>query len=334
MPTAEIAPRVEMPMIGLGTWSLKDPYHSVRTALDVGYRHIDTAEQYGNEDLIGRAIADSGLPREDVFITTKILSRDVDRVDDIISASLAALRTDYVDLWLIHDPPPPGLSERLWGSLIRLREAGFARAIGVSEYGTSQIDAIIASSGVTPAVNQVRWAPALFDPVRLRDTTARGIRLEGFSGLRLADLDDLALVAPAQRRGVTPAQILLRWHIDHGVVAIPRTDSDRRIEENLDVWGFELDEDERRAIDALSTVRVAARACGPGCSLVGRVGTVVAPTGVPTGPGEIAVEGQLPLIAWSSELIAVGSIARIVGCRSSRSVDVVPEPRTDAEAQP
>lgn len=323
MRSVEIAPSVHMPMIGLGTWSLKDTYSSVRTALDAGYRHIDTARQYGNEAEIGAAIDDSGLAREEIFITTKILSRDVDRVDEVVEASLTALRTDYVDLWLIHDPPPPGLSERLWDGLVRLREAGRARAIGVSEYSTSQIDAIVASSGVTPAVNQLRWAPALFDRARLIESSAQGIRLEGFSGLRLTDLTDRALTSAAERHGVTPAQVLLRWHLDHGIVAIPRTDSARRIEQNLDVWGFELNADEMHAIDALSTVGVTAGTCCPSCRLVGRIGDVVAPTGVPTGAGEIAVDGEPALIAWSHEVLPVGSSARIVGCRSARSVDVV-----------
>lgn len=323
MRAVEIAPQVQMPMIGLGTWSLRDTYASVRTALDAGYRHIDTAEQYGNEAEIGAAIHDSGLEREEIFITTKILSRDLERVDAVLEASLSALRTDYVDLWLIHDPPAPGLSERLWDGLIRHREAEHARAIGVSEYSTGQIDAIVASSGVTPAVNQLRWAPALFDESRLRESSALGIQLEGFSGLRLTDLADPVFTSAAEHHGVTPGQVLLRWHIDHGVVAIPRTDSARRIEQNLDVWGFELDGDELRAIDALSTVGVAAGRCCPGCRLAGRLGEVVAPTGVPTGPGEIAVDGEPPLVAWSRVALPVGSVARIVGCRSTRSVDVV-----------
>lgn len=321
--TVEIAPDVQMPMIGLGTWSLKDTYSSVRAALDAGYRHIDTARQYCNEAAIGAAVEDSGLAREEIFITTKILSRDLERVDDVVDASLTALRTDYVDLWLIHDPPPPGLSERLWDSLVRLRGAGRARAIGVSEYSTGQIDSIVASSGVTPAVNQLRWAPALFDRVRLIESSARGIRLEGFSGLRLTDLTDPVLTSAAERHEVTPAQVLLRWHIDHGIVAIPRTDSTRRIEQNLDVWGFELDDGELDAIDALSTVDVAAGMCCPGCRLAGRIGEVVAPTGAPTGPGEIVVDGEPPLIAWSKGLLPVGSSVRIIGCRSARSVDVI-----------
>ena len=323
MRSVEIAPHVHMPMIGLGTWSLRDTYSTVRTALDAGYRHIDTARQYDNEAEVGAAIHDSGVPRDEIFITTKILSRDVDRVDAVVEESLTSLRTDYVDLWLIHDPPPPGLSERLWDNLVGLRESGRARAVGVSEYGSSQIDAIIASSGVTPAVNQLRWAPALFDGVRLSKLSARGIRLEGFSGLRLTDLTDPVFTLAAHRYEVTPAQVLLRWHIDHGIVAIPRTDNPRRIAQNLDVWGFELEEEVRQAIDALSTVGVLAGRCCAGCRLSGRVGQVVAPTGVPTGAGEIAVEGEPALIAWSQETIPVGASARIVGCRSARSVDVV-----------
>src|SRR3954451_4498325 len=206
----QIAPDVSMPMIGFGTWSLRDTYAAVRAALEAGYRHFDTAAQYGNEHAVGTAVRDSGLPRDEVFITTKILSRHIGMEEDVVAASLRQLQTDYVDLWLIHDPPPPGRSERLWEFMIGLRERGLARAIGVSEYGTSQLDAVVAATGVHPAVNQIRWAPALFDATRAQQMRCRSVQLEGFSAMRLTDLTDPVLARIAEAHGVTTSQVLLR----------------------------------------------------------------------------------------------------------------------------
>lgn len=315
-----LAPGVSMPMVGLGTWGLRDTYIAVRTALDAGYRHVDTAAQYGNEDAVGAAVRDSGVPREQVFLTTKILSHHLGTEADVVAASLRHLRTDYLDLWLIHDPPPPGLSEQLWEFMIGLRERGLARAIGVSEYGTGQLDAVAVATGVTPAVNQIRWAPALFDGARVRELRDRGVQLEGFSAVRLTDLDHPVLTRIAQAHGVTATQVVLRWHLDHGVVAIPRSSTAERIRANLDVWDFALTSQDLADIDALSVVGRRPVAAG---DLVGRSGTVLAPTGVPTGAGEIEVAGQPALLAWSAQPLPAGTMARIVGQRGPRAVEVV-----------
>lgn len=325
----EIAPGVQLPMVGLGTWSLDDPYATVRTALDLGYRHVDTAFQYRNESEVGRAIRDSGVPRECVFVTTKITSSQIGREDATISSSLRDLNTDYVDLWLIHDPPPPGRSERLWEYMIGLRDAGRARAIGVSEYGTRQVDEIVAATGVTPAVNQIRWAPTLFSRIRLTESRARGIQLEGFSALRLTDLTTNAISVAAAAHGVSPAQVLLRWHIDHGVVTIPRSSTPARIAQNLDVWDFELTAAERDSLDELSVVGRSAASPARASALdstapVGSIGRIVAPTGVPTGAGEIEIPGFPAHLAWSLEPVAVGAIARVVGLRGTRAVQIEP----------
>jgi 2,5-diketo-D-gluconate reductase A len=254
---AEIAPGVLMPMIGLGTWDVKPPdaYRAARTALDAGYRHIDTAYGYFNEGDVGKAVADSGLARDEVFITTKIPSRRIGFEDETIAASLRQLRTDYVDLWLIHDPPEGEKSERLWEFLIGVRERGNARAIGVSNYSTAQIDSIAKATGVMPAVNQIRWTPAVFDIQRLAETRDRGIQLEGFSAIRRTRLDEPALVEIAAAHATSTAQVLLRWCIDHGVIALPRSTKPERIQANLDVWDFTLTGPELDVIDAMSTVR-------------------------------------------------------------------------------
>ncbi len=319
-----IAPGVLMPMIGLGTWSLNDPYVAVRTALDLGYRHLDTAFQYQNEGEIGRALRDSGVPREDIFVTTKITSSRIGLEEKTVASSLRQLRSDYVDLWLIHDPPPPGKSERLWEFMITLRERGHARAIGVSEYSTGQVDAVVSATDVAPAVNQIRWAPALFDMARLIEMRDRQIQLEGFSVLRLTDLNAVGLAAIAAAHGVTISQVLLRWHIDHGVVAIPRSSTTGRIRENLDVWDFELTDAELATVDALSVVgRIGPTPRpGDGTAPLGSFGTIVAPTGVPTGAGEIEVADWPAQLAWSATPLAVGTLARVIGHRGVRAVEV------------
>lgn len=253
---AEISPGVLIPMIGFGTWDVRPPdaYHAVRTAIDAGYRHIDTAYGYANEGYIGRALQDSGVGREEVFLTTKIPSRRVGFEEETIANSLRQLRTPYVDLWLIHDPPEGEKSERLWEFLIGVRERGNARAIGVSNYSTAQIDAIAKATDVTPAVNQIKWTPALFDRERLQENRDRDIQLEGFSAIRLTDLGNPDLLRIADAHGVTTAQVLLRWHIDHGVIALPRSIKPERIRANLDVWDFALTRPELDVIDGMSTV--------------------------------------------------------------------------------
>jgi diketogulonate reductase-like aldo/keto reductase len=307
-------------MIGFGTWALSSPYEAVRTALEAGYRHFDTAYQYRNENEIGRALGDSGISREDVFITTKITASRIGLEEETIASSLRDLKTDYVDLWLIHDPPPPGESEKLWGFMMGLNERGHARAVGVSEYSTGQLDSIVAATGVTPAVNQIRWAPALFDHGRLQDMRDRNVTLEGFSALRLTDLDNPRLLEIADAHGVTTSQVLLRWHIDHGVVAIPRSSTPERIRANLDIWDFQLTGQELDIIDAMSVVT------GPAVDYpnvpIGSVGTIIAPTGRPTGAGEIEIVGQPSLLAWSQGELSVGTMARVIGHRGVRAVEV------------
>lgn len=316
----EIAPGVLMPMIGFGTWALRSPYDAAREALEAGYRHFDTAFQYQNEGEIGRALRDSGISREDVFITTKITASRIGLEEETIASSLRDLQTDYVDLWLIHDPPPPGQSEKLWEFMTRLRGRGQARTVGVSEYSTGQLDSIVSATGVTPSVNQIRWAPALFDPVRLREMHDRNVTLEGFSALRLTDLDSRRLLEIAEVHGVTASQVLLRWHIDHGVVAIPRSSTPERIRANFDVWDFELTTPELDIIDAMSVIT------GPGADFskvpIGSVGIIIAPTGRPTGAGEIDIVGQPSLLAWSQEQLSVGTVARVIGYRGVRALEV------------
>ena len=249
-----LAGSVDMPLLGLGTWQMtgRECYQAVRHALDVGYRHLDTAMIYGNEREVGRAVADSGVTREDVFITTKLPPDRAGRERETLRASLSALGTDYVDLWLIHWPPNRGAGEPTWQELVRVRDEGKARSIGVSNYGVDQLDALASSSGVMPQVNQIRWAPSLYDAGEVEEHRRRNVVLEGYSPFRNTDLRQPVLTEIARRHGVTPAQVVIRWHLDHGFVVIPKSKQPERIESNFDVFGFSLTDDELRQIDSLS----------------------------------------------------------------------------------
>ncbi|MGH8823920.1 MAG: aldo/keto reductase [Jiangellaceae bacterium] len=253
--TVTLADGGSMPLLGFGTWQMygREAYDAVRIALDVGYRHIDTATLYRNEAEVGRALRDSGVAREDVFLTTKLHPSDVGREREVITASLAALGTDYVDLWLVHWPPSRRASVTTWQAFVDTRDKGSARAIGVSNYSTAQIDDIADATGVTPAVNQIKWSPRLHDRRRAEELRARGVVLEGYSPFRASDLRDPVLVEVASVHGATPAQVVLRWHIDHGFVAIPKSARRERIAANFDVFGFSLTAAEMARIDDLSS---------------------------------------------------------------------------------
>jgi 2,5-diketo-D-gluconate reductase A len=253
-PAVTIADGVEMPLLGLGTWQASDQeaYDAVRTALDLGYRLIDTATMYGNEAAVGRAVRDSGLAREEVFVTTKLRAGDAGRKQETIRASLEAMGLDYLDLWLIHWPVARGAGARTWQRFVEARDTGFTRAIGVSNYSAAEIDEMTDATGVAPAVNQIEWTPALYDAstvVALRD---RGVTLEGYSPFKAADLHDPVLTAIAEHHGVTVPQVILRWHLEHDFVAIPKSADTARIAENFDVFGFSLDDEEVAKIDSLA----------------------------------------------------------------------------------
>ncbi|GGM42251.1 aldo/keto reductase [Dactylosporangium sucinum] len=253
IPTAELAPGVALPVVGFGTWQITgtSAYESTRTALDVGYRHIDTATMYGNEAEIGRALRDSGLDRSDVFITTKLPPSQAGRERQTIEASLKALGVDYVDLWLIHWPPSRGKSLPTWVSFLEQRDAGRARSLGVSNYDAQLIDELIRETGETPVVNQVSWSPSEHDPKFLDEMRERRIVVEGYSSLKNTRLDDPRLVAIAAAHDATVPQVVLRWQLHHDIVIIPKSTRESRMRENLAVLGFELTADEIAAIDAV-----------------------------------------------------------------------------------
>lgn len=249
--TATLAGGVDMPLLGFGTWQItgRAGHDATLAALNVGYRHIDTATMYGNEAEVGRAIRDSGVPRTEIFVTSKVPPDRIGRERKTLQASLKALGLDYLDLWLIHWPPHAGAGPAMWDELLAARDEGLARAVGVSNYSTAQIDEL----DQRPAVNQIPWSPFDYDPVTVADSRERGIVLEGYSAFKRSDLQDRVLTEIAASHGVSSAQVVLRWHLEHEIVVIPKSVTPERIAANFDIFDFSLTPDEVARIDALST---------------------------------------------------------------------------------
>ena len=246
-----------MPILGLGTWQARgrSAVDAVLRALEVGYRHIDTAMAYGNEEQVGQAVARSGVPREQIFVTTKLPQSRAGRERATLEESLEALSLGYVDLWLVHWPPGGRARPDVWQRLLELQSEGLTREVGVSNYSVRQLDELGSATGRLPAVNQIEWSPALFDREVLEAHVSRGVQLEGYSPLRTMNLRHPRLVRIAEERGVTPAQVVLRWHIEHRIVAIPKSTNAERIAENAGIFGFELTPSEVEQLDGITRAR-------------------------------------------------------------------------------
>lgn len=253
VPTIPLNGEVALPLVGFGTWRLhgRKAYDAVRRALELGYRHIDTATMYGNEAEVGRALRDSGLDRADVFVTTKLPSGGAGRERETIDASLRELGIDRLDLWLVHWPPG-GARPATWQRFLEARDAGKARAVGVSNYHLGQLDELIRATGEAPAVNQIPWSPYGHDARLLAAHRERGIAVEGYSPLKDTNLRDPVLTEIAASHGVTPAQVVLRWHVQRGIVVIPKSAKRDRIAANFDLFGFSLSPDDIARVDALT----------------------------------------------------------------------------------
>ena len=248
---------VEIPQLGFGVYQVppEGTAEAVRTAFEVGYRHIDTAQMYGNEAGVGQAVAESGLDRDEVFITSKLNNGNHarDRALASIEESLAALRTDHVDLFLIHWPlPDVGDYVETWHVLEEIYRAGKARAIGVSNFQPHHLRRLLAASEVVPAVNQVEVHPYLVNQEVREFDAEYGIVTEAWSPIAQGKvLDDPVIVAIARRLGRTPAQVTLRWAIQRGDVVFPKSVTRARVEENFRLFDFELTADDVAAISAL-----------------------------------------------------------------------------------
>jgi 2,5-diketo-D-gluconate reductase A len=252
--TATLTNGTAMPLLGFGTWQIKgkDAVRATSAALEAGYRHLDTATVYGNEGEVGRALAESGVPRGEVFVTTKCPPNRAGRELDTLRESLELLQTDHVDLWLIHWPGDGSSNPDMWRAFVEARESGLAREIGVSNFDASLIDSVQAAAGAAPAVNQIEWSPLLYDAKVVAEHRARGVVLEGYSALRGGTLDHPAIVEIGERLGRTPAQVIIRWHLQHQIVVIPKSVDPERIRSNADVGGFSLTDEDMTALDTLA----------------------------------------------------------------------------------
>lgn len=240
---------VEIPILGFGTYLIKpgkQAYEAVRYALDVGYRHIDTASMYANEESIGLAIKDSGIPREEIFVTTKVWNTE-QGYEESISAfykSLKKLNTGYIDLYLIHWPQAKTRMET-WRALIKLYDDKKVRAIGVSNYTIHHMEEVMHKSPFKPLVNQVEFSPYLYQKDLQTYCRRRKIIIEAYTPLvRGKKLNEPKLVELAKKYGKSPAQILIRWAIQVGTVVLPKSKTPGRIKENSEVFDFEISEDD------------------------------------------------------------------------------------------
>jgi 2,5-diketo-D-gluconate reductase A len=255
IPTHTLNDGTTIPALGLGTWPMDDTLaeQAVRSALEAGYRLIDTATNYRNETGVGRGVAGSAVPREEVVVTTKLPGRHHGYEETLASfeESRARLGLDYVDLYLIHWPlPRVDKYVDSWKAMIRLREEGLVRSIGVSNFTAEHIERLEKETGVLPSVNQIELHP-FFPQAQLRAFHAgKGVLTESWSPLGRGTtlLDDPAVVAAAEALGVTPGQVVLRWHLQLGAVPIPKSADPDRQRQNLDVFGFELGPDQMEAL--------------------------------------------------------------------------------------
>lgn len=260
IPSIQLNNDVQMPQFGLGVWQMDDGDEveaAVLAALKAGYRLIDTAAVYGNELGVGRAIRKSGIPREEIFITTKLWNSDQgkDNVRKAFNESLEKLGIEYVDLYLIHWPvPSKGLYVETWKEMEKLYEEGKVRAIGVSNFHPEHLDTLLAEASIVPAVNQIELHP-YFPQHKLREyCKAKGIHVESWSpigGSRGSLLEDSVLQNIGDKYGKTPAQVAIRWHIQNGLVVIPKSSNKERIGQNIDVFDFELSDEDMAQIDGL-----------------------------------------------------------------------------------
>ena len=242
----------QMPMLGLGVWQIPDgpaAVNAVRWALDLGYRHIDTAQAYGNEESVGKALRDSRLARDEVFITTKFYPARDDPVAEA-RQSLRRLGVDHVDLYLVHWPQGGPLWA--WPGMERARELGYTRSVGVSNFSAGELDQVITAATVPPVVNQVNFSPQQYRRALLDACLRQNVAAEAYSPLGTGrNLSDATVNRVAQRVGRTPAQVLLRWDLQRGLPVITKSTHRERIQENAQIFDFTLSEPDMAELDGL-----------------------------------------------------------------------------------
>ncbi|WP_040536254.1 aldo/keto reductase [Schleiferilactobacillus shenzhenensis] len=263
--TYELANGVKIPVIGFGTWqsSPEDAYQSVKWALDAGYRHIDTAATYDNEQAVGRAIRDAGVPRDQLFVTTKLWNEQRNSYDDVLRAfqdSLTRLGLDYIDLYLIHWPEPAAhhqdwqhLNAETWRAMEHIFHLGKARAIGVSNFLPKHLKALAKTAKTAPMVNQIFLNPYSPQPDVVQYNRDHGMLNEAYSPLGTGELlKSETVAAVAKKHGKSPAQVLIRWSLEQGFLPLPKSVHQDYIKANADVFDFELDADDHQQLAAMA----------------------------------------------------------------------------------
>jgi len=256
-----LADGTAIPLLGLGVWQVPDGAEcerAVRWALEAGYRHIDTAQAYGNEGSVGRALRDSGIPREEVFITTKFYPARRDPAAEI-EGSLRRLGVDQVDLYIIHWPQNG--PTWAWPGMETARERGHARSIGVSNFSAHELEQVVAIATTAPMINQVQFSPFEYRRSLLEECEARNVAVEAYSPLGTGrHLSDPTVARIAEGAGRTAAQVLLRWCLQRGTIVLPKSTHQQRIEQNAQIFDFSLTDDEMASLDALDVTGGADRA--------------------------------------------------------------------------
>lgn len=233
-----------IPVVGLGTWELTDSTaDTILAALDFGYPMIDTASDYGSQPGIGEGLCRSGIERGDLFLVAKV--EETEDAYEATRRNLDEMQLDYADLVLIHRPPHSGTGEELWRGLIRARDDGLAKDIGVSNYAIAQIDALVDATGEVPAVNQIEWSPFGYSDEMLRYAWQHDIVIQAYSPLtRGKRLDNDRIARIAGKYGKSPAQILIRWNLQRGTVPIPKANRHEHLQENIDVFDFVISDED------------------------------------------------------------------------------------------
>jgi len=250
---------IEMPSVGLGVFRIEDNKEAervVKTALSVGYRHIDTAMYYHNEEAVGKAIKESGIPREDIFVTTKMWNADQrsGKVKEAFEASLKRLDMDYIDLYLIHWPVESKFVET-WKRFEEIYHTGKVKAIGVSNFKQHHLELLLNETDVIPAVNQIELHPYLIQESELVFCKRMGIQPEAwsqFAANQTGLFDEKIITGLSEKYSKSPAQIILRWDYQRGVVTIPKSANEKRMKENLEIFDFSLTDDEIKSINSLN----------------------------------------------------------------------------------
>ena len=241
-----------MPVIGLGTWQLThDTAEIVAYALEQGFPLIDTSSDYGTQPGIGEGLKKSKLVRESIYIETKV--EETDDAYERTKSNLKELDIEYADLMLIHRPPPTGAGEELWEGLIKAKKEGLIKDIGVSNYSTNLIDQLIEASGEVPTVNQIEWSPFGYSEAMLKYCKDKKIIIQAYSPLtRTKRLDDMTLRQIAEKYHKSPAQILIRWNLQLGICPLPKANQREHINENIDVFDFELSDKDMLVLKELN----------------------------------------------------------------------------------